>query len=157
MSDKATAQTKARYDRIAPIYDLMEACIERRAFSRWRNKLWSRVRGGKVLEVGVGTGKNMPYYPGSIRVTAIDLSDRMLTQARRRVERLGLDVNLRQMDVQALDFPDGAFDTAVATFVFCSVPDPVLGLRELGRVVRPGGQIILLEHMRAGNPILGKI
>ena len=157
MTVKASAQTKARYDRIAPIYDLMEACIERHAFRHWREKVWSLVEGGDVLEVGVGTGKNMPHYPGSIQVTAIDLSDRMLTRARRRAERLGLDFDLRQMDVQALDFPDGVFDTVVATFVFCSVPDPILGLRELARVTRPGGQIILLEHVRAENPILGRI
>lgn len=157
MDVKATAQTKARYDRIAPVYDLMETFVERFAFRHWREKLWSLVDGDKVLEVGVGTGKNMLYYPDNIQVTAIDLSDRMLRQARRRAERLGLDVDLRHMDVQALDFPDGTFDTVVASFVFCSVPDPVLGLRELARVTKPGRQILLLEHVRAENPILGRI
>jgi ubiquinone/menaquinone biosynthesis C-methylase UbiE len=157
MDVKATAQTEARYDRIAPIYDLMEAFVEHLAFRHWRKKLWSLVDGEKVLEVGVGTGKNMPYYPNGAQITAIDLSDRMLQQARKRAERLELDVDLRQMDVQALDFPDGAFDAVVASFVFCSVPDPVLGLRELARVTKPGGQILLLEHVRARNAVLGKI
>jgi ubiquinone/menaquinone biosynthesis C-methylase UbiE len=115
------------------------------------------VDGEKVLEVGVGTGKNMPYYPNGAQITAIDLSDRMLQQARKRAERLELDVDLRQMDVQTLDFPDGAFDAVVASFVFCSVPDPVLGLRELARVTKPGRQILLLEHVRARNAVLGKI
>lgn len=157
MDVKATAQTKARYNRIAPVYDLMETFVEHFAFRHWREKLWSQVSGEGVLEVGVGRGKNMAYYPDNIQVTAIDLSNKMLREAQRRAERLGLDVDLRQMDVQALDFPDGTFDTVVTSFVFCSVPDPVLGLRELARVTRSDGQIILLEHVRAENPILGRI
>lgn len=152
-----TAVTKARYNRVAPIYDLMEALIERLAFRRWREKLWSQVQGPRILEVGVGTGKNMPYYPANAQVTAIDLSDRMLERARRQAKRLGLQVDLQEMDVQTLAFPDATFDSAVATFVFCSVPNPVQGLRELGRVVKPGGRIILLEHVRLDRPIIGKL
>jgi len=110
-----------------------------------------------VLEVGVGTGKNMPYYPAGIRVTAVDLSGQMLSRARRRAPHLRLPVPLVQTDVQALAFPDAAFDTAVATFVFCSVPDPVRGLREVARVVRLGGLVVLLEHVRAEGPILGRL
>jgi ubiquinone/menaquinone biosynthesis C-methylase UbiE len=79
----------------------------------------------------------------------------MLDRASHRAAALGLDADLRLADVQALEFRDGKFDTAVAPCVFCSVPDPVRGFRELGRVVRPGGQILLLEHMRPDNPILG--
>jgi len=77
--------------------------------------------------------------------------------ARRRADQLGLRPDLRLADVQALDFPDASFDSAVATCVFCSVPDPVRGLRELTRVVRPGGQILLLEHGRPSNPVLGRV
>lgn len=154
---RQTALTRARYDRLAPVYDLMEALIERFSFRRWREWLWSRVRGERILEVGVGTGKNMPYHPPKAWVTAVDLSEKMLAQAQERARRLGLKVDLHPMDVQRLDLPDDSFDAAVATFVFCSVPDPVLGLKELARVVRPGGQIILLEHVRAGHPILGRI
>jgi ubiquinone/menaquinone biosynthesis C-methylase UbiE len=154
---RQTALTRARYDRLAPVYDLVEALIERFSFRRWRERLWSRVRGERVLEVGVGTGKNMPYYPSEAQVTAIDLSEKMLAQARKRAPQLDLKVDLRPMDVQRLDFPDDSFDAAVASFVFCSVPDPVLGLKELARVVKPGGQIILLEHVRARHSILGTI
>ena len=154
---RQTALTRARYDRLAPVYDLMEALIEQFSFHRWRELLWSRVRGERILEVGVGTGKNMPFYPSQAQVTAIDLSEKMLVQARKRAQQLDLEVDLRPMDVQRLDFPDDSFDVAITTFVFCSVPNPVLGLKELARVVKPGGQIILLEHVRARHPILGKI
>jgi len=153
---QATARTQARYDRIAPVYDLMEALMERAA-KGWRELLWAQVEGEKILEVGVGTGKNMPYYPKGRRITAIDLSAKMLQRARRRAERMGVEVELMQMDAQALDFPDSTFDTVVATFVFCSVPDPVQGLRELGRVAKSKGKILLLEHMRPRSRWLGKL
>ena len=148
--------TRARYQRLAPMYDRMEAVPERR-FHPWRQRLWSLVHGPRVLEVGVGTGKNMSFWPRAVELTAIDLTPGMLDKAQRRAAELKLRVDLRLGDVQALEFPDASFDAAVATFVFCSVPDPVLGLRELKRVVKPGGQIILLEHMRSPNKVIGKI
>ena len=151
-----TLATRARYNRIAPLYDLMETLAERR-YSSWRARVWSLVHGPQVLEVGVGTGKNMPYYPPDVHVIGIDLSEKMLARARRRAERLRRSVTLIQMDAQALDFPANTFDCAVATFVFCSVPDPIQGLRELGRVVKPDGCIVLLEHVRAENPWLGRL
>lgn len=157
VDDPQTAATRARYDRIAAVYDWMEWFVERSSFQKWRQRLWSQVSAGKVLEVGVGTGKNMPFYPSGARVTAIDLSPRMLERAARRAQALGREVELQLMDVQHLEFPDDTFDTAVATFVFCSVPDPVRGLRELGRVVRPGGDIWLLEHVRIDRPPIGTL
>ncbi len=81
----------------------------------------------------------------------------MLAQARRRAEREKVSVALEPGDAQALRFPTDSFDSAVATFVFCSVPDPVLGLKEVGRVVRPGGQIVLLEHVRLDRPVIGRL
>lgn len=155
--DRQTELTRARYDRIAPMYDRMEGITERVAFSRWRQELWSHLPPGRILEVGVGTGKNIPYYPPGSQVIAIDLSEGMLNHARRRAQALGLSVDLRYMDAQHLEFPAGFFDAAVATFVFCSVPDPILGLRELGRVVRPNGDIWLLEHMRVDKPVVGAL
>jgi ubiquinone/menaquinone biosynthesis C-methylase UbiE len=113
------------------------------------------VKGPEVLEVGVGTGKNMPYYSAGLQITGIDLTPGMLARARERASALNLDVRLFLGDVQALDFADNAFDTVVSTFVFCSVPDPVLGLREIHRVVRPGGQVLLLEHVRSERLLWG--
>ena len=156
IDERATALTRARYQRLSSIYDLVEGLAEAR-YRPWREKLWAMVSGPRVLEVGVGTGKNMPFWPKGIQTTAIDLTPGMLEFAHRRAKALGLNADIRLGDAQSLDFPDASFDAAVATFVFCSVPDPVLGLRELKRVVRPGGQVLLLEHVRSANPVLGAL
>jgi len=156
MDARKTKLTCVRYNRIALIYDLMEILPERR-FIPWRQQLWAQVPAGRVLEVGVGTGKNFPFHPDTITVTGIDLSDGMLARARKKAQALGKTLDLRQMDAQALDFPDDTFDAAVATFVFCSVPDPMAGLSELARVVKPGGKIFLLDHVRIDRPIIGAI
>ncbi len=153
--DPETKATQARYDRIAPLYDFVEAAAERR-YAGWRERLWAQIEGHRVLEVGVGTGKNMPYYPPDTEVSGVDLSEKMLTRARRRAGRLHQPVTLLGMDAQALTFPDATFDSAAASFVFCSVPDPVRGLKEVARVVKPGGRVVLLEHVRAAG-VLGAL
>lgn len=149
--------TRSRYNRIAFLYDFMEAPVEWLRFANWRARLRNRIFSGRVLEVGVGTGKNIPFYPDGIEITAIDISPNMLKRARKRAFKLMSDVELFEMDVQNLEFPDQVFDTVFATFVFCSVPDPVAGLKELRRVCKPDGKMILLEHMRPGNSFLGFI
>ena len=158
---RATQVTRARYARIAAVYDAMETFAEGR-YRPWREHLWELVNqvlppGGRLLEVGVGTGKNMSFWPPASGVTAIDLTPGMLKRARRRAERLGRQAQLDLGDVQALPHPDDTFDVAAATFVFCSVPDPVLGFRELRRVVRPGGAVVLMEHVRSDNPAIGRV
>lgn len=124
--------------------------------SRARKRLFGRAR-GRVLELGVGTGINLPFYPPDLVVTGIDISPRMLDRARRRAVRLGRAVELEIADIEHLPYPDASFDTVSAACVFCSVPDPVQGLREAGRVVRPDGLILLYEHVRPTNPLLGRV
>lgn len=154
---KITDAARKRYNRIAPFYDLMEGLVERSRFSKWRGLLWSKVEGEKILEIGVGTGKNFPYYPTGVEIAAVDFSDKMLARARQKAERQGIKVNLLQMDAQDLEFGDNTFDTVVATFVFCSVPDPVKGLREVGRVCKLGGKVLLLEHVLSANRVLARL
>jgi phosphatidylethanolamine/phosphatidyl-N-methylethanolamine N-methyltransferase len=149
--------TRKRYDRLAFFYDFLEAPMEWLRFGSWRARLKDRIDGQQVLEVGVGTGKNIPCYPLGPKVTAVDLSFRMLIRAYRKASDLGQRVEFVEMDAQLLGFPDDIFDTVFATFVFCSVPDPVLGLKELRRVCKPGGRLLLLEHMRPGNRFLGQL
>ena len=135
-----------RYNRIAWLYDLMEAPVEKGRFQHWRTELFERLPVGDVLEVGVGTGKNLPYYPKTARVTAIDISEKMLARAAKKTSPA--KVHLEQMDIEELRFPDGTFDAVLGTFVFCSVPDPVRGLAEIRRVLKPDGKLLLLEHVR---------
>jgi len=156
INEQETARTRDRYQRIAPLYDAMEILAERR-YAAWRPYLWSQVEGPKVLEVGVGTGKNIPYYPSDLDITAIDLTPGMLERARVLAAKTEANVNLRLGDVQSLDFPDDTFDEAIATFVFCSVPDPVLGFNEIARVLKPDGRLLLLEHVRSANPVVGAL
>ncbi len=156
INERATEARRRRYDRIAPFYDLMELMNERR-MRPWREKLWAQVPPARVLEVGVGTGKNFEYHPRNAHMTGIDFSQRMLERARHRAAELNDPIELRQMDAQVMELPDASFDEAVATCVFCSVPNPVLGLQEVKRVVKPGGRVFLMEHMRHANPIVGKL
>jgi len=143
--------TRSRYDRNAFFYDFMEVPLEWFRFRKWRNRLKERVGGGRVLEVGVGTGKNLAYYPQHAEMTAIDFSPKMLKRAHQQAHKLNVQVDLLEMDVQQLEFPDRYFDTIFATFVLCSVPDPISGSRELHRVCKPDGRLVLLEHMRPGS------
>jgi ubiquinone/menaquinone biosynthesis C-methylase UbiE len=149
--------TQKRYNRVALFYDPFESPVECLRFSKWRALLFNRLQGNQILEVGIGTGKNLPYYPKDIHITSIDISTRMLEHARKRAEGIKIEAELLEMDAQHLEFPDYSFDTVLATFVFCSVPDPILGLKELHRVCKPDGRLLLMEHMRPGNSLLGMI
>jgi ubiquinone/menaquinone biosynthesis C-methylase UbiE len=138
-----------RYERIAPFYDLLDLPFEYGRYRRIRPLLFAGLS-GRLLDAGVGTGRNFPFYPPGATVVGIDLSPAMLARAGRRRRSAAANIELRQMDVTRLDFPDRAFDAAVATFLFCTLPDAlqVPALRELGRVVKRGGIIRLLEYTR---------
>ena len=157
MSKNAIHKTRARYNRIAPVYDLMEAVIERLAFRTWRRCVWSHVDGDRVLELGIGTGKNIPYHPRGARIVGVDISDRMLVRAARRARGARGVVDLVVMDAERLACRDASFDAAVASFVFCSVPGPVQGMMEAARPVKQGGRVVLLEHVRVNAPIVGTL
>jgi ubiquinone/menaquinone biosynthesis C-methylase UbiE len=148
---------KKRYDRIAPYFEAMEAVMEGLFFKNWRKKCWAKVEGHHILEVGVGTGKNFDFYPKDARITAIDFSEQMLKQAAQKRDRKQVNVELELMDIQSLCFADNSFDTIIGTFVFCSVPSAVKGLKELKRVCKPGGQVILLEHVLSSNSVLATV
>jgi ubiquinone/menaquinone biosynthesis C-methylase UbiE len=154
---EATRREQALYDRKSRLYDLMDWPMDAMGMGRLRRRLWQQAQGQRVLEVGVGTGRNLPHYPSDSRVVAVDLSPGMLRRAVKRAERMGLQVDFVLADAERLPFRDGSFDTVTATCVFCSVPDPVQGLKELRRVSRREGYTLLLEHVRARNPLLGKV
>ncbi|MCL1593266.1 MAG: class I SAM-dependent methyltransferase [Actinomycetia bacterium] len=154
--DVATEQAAVtrRYNRLASIYNLYDAPMEMMG-TRKRRKRMVEKASGEVLEVGVGTGKNLAHYADGVHVVGIDVSTGMLQRARNQAKTVPVRTNILEADVQELPFEDNTFDTALATCVFCSVADPVQGLREVARVVRPDGRILLLEHVRPTNRILG--
>jgi ubiquinone/menaquinone biosynthesis C-methylase UbiE len=143
-----------RYDRTARFYDIVDAPMDWMGGAERRRRVLSRAK-GCTLEVGVGTGRNLSSYPDGVEVTGIDISEGMLSRARRRAARLPIPVRLQQADVEQLPFPDDSFDTVTATCVFCSVEDPVRGFEEVRRVVKPAGQVLLLEHVRPRGRLLG--
>jgi ubiquinone/menaquinone biosynthesis C-methylase UbiE len=152
--EKATEIAERRWNRTSSFYDYMMVFMERIRLRKYRRLFWSRVESSRVLEIGVGTGKNFPYYPTDAGIDAIDFSEKMLEHANNRDKKQKVKVHLQQMDVQNLDFADNTFDTVAATMVFCSVPDPIRGIREVERVCKPGGKVVLLENNFSSIPVL---
>lgn len=147
---------KNRYNRVSKIYDLMEKPMESILMDDWRKELFEKIEGKKILEVGVGTGKNLEFYSTDKEVTGIDFSEKMLEKAKNKSKDID-HVTLMEMDAENMTFEDNTFDTVVTSCVFCSVPDPVKGLKEIRRVCKNGGKVIMLEHMRSNKPVVGKI
>lgn len=148
----ALSRIRQVYANVAPRYDRAMRLWERLCFGASRKWLAQQAR-GRVLEIGVGTGANLPYYSREIQLTAIDLSPEMLELARCRARDLGRDADLRVGDAQALEFPDASFDTIVSTLSLCTIPDDRRAVAEASRVLRPGGRLLLLEHARSPNPV----
>lgn len=141
------------WDRYAPRYDRDIGFFERVQFGGGREWVCSRATGA-VLEVAIGTGRNLPHYPAGVTLTGLDLSPAMLALARARAAELGREVSLHEGDAQALPFPDTAFDTVVCTLGLCGVPDERKAIAEMHRVLRPGGKLLLLDHVGSHHRVV---
>ncbi|MGW4058602.1 class I SAM-dependent methyltransferase [Amycolatopsis sp. NPDC004747] len=153
MADLDGAELRRRWDRYAPRYDRDIGVVERLQFAGGREWVCAQAA-GEVLEVAVGSGRNFAHYPAGIRLTGIDLSPAMLELARARAAELGREVELREGDAQALPFPGASFDTAVCTLGLCGVPDERAAIAEMHRVLRPGGRLLLLDHIGSDHAVL---
>src|SRR5215210_1179053 len=144
-----TERIRRLYDDRAATYDRSLGVVERVMLGQLRQAYGALLR-GETLEVGVGSGLNIPFYsPDVTRAVGVDLSEEMLRHARERAAQLDIPFTLMQADVEALPFPDASFDTVAISLALCTIPDPLQALQELGRVCRPGGRIVLLEHVRS--------
>ena len=149
-----TLKTKIKYDQNALFYDLFELPVEKLLYSKWRKKYFSPLK-GKILDVGIGTGKNIDYYSDEAEVTGIDFSPKMLEKSRKKLAKSGKEnITLMQMDVENLNFDDNSFDYVITSSVFCSVPDPIKGLKEVRRVLKPEGKLIMIEHVLSKNKFI---
>lgn len=151
-----TTRVAGHYDRMSGSYDRGMRFFDwlfAGAGRRWACSLAT----GDVLEIAIGTGRNLPYYRDGVQLTAIDISPEMLGIARQRAGDLGMDVDLRTGDAQELDFPDASFDTVVSTLSMCTIPNERQAIREARRVLRPGGAFVLFEHVGSPNPVVRSI
>jgi phosphatidylethanolamine/phosphatidyl-N-methylethanolamine N-methyltransferase len=150
-------QVRRAYDFYSPVYDF----VFKKIFEPGRIaavRLIGPQFGGRVLEVGIGTGLNLPLYPQDINLVGIDLSEGMLRKAQEKTQDLRMgNVILKVMDASALDFGDAEFDATLATYVISAVPDPVAVLKEMRRVTKPGGTIVILNHFRSQNPVMRRV
>ena len=150
-------QVQRAYELYAPVYDFIFDWV----FAPGRTAAVTQLalqRSDSVLEVGIGTGLNLPLYPWASQLTGIDLSQEMLDKAVERTHNLAMpNVTLKVMDATSLDFGDNEFDKAVATYTISAVPDPVAVLREMRRVVKPDGIIVILNHFRSRRRVTGWI
>lgn len=142
-----------KWDRSAAGLEATGRGVEKR-YGRFKKELFSRAK-GNILLVAAGTGHDFPHLPAGERVTAVDFSPKMLERAARRLRESPARLELVRGDIQRLPFRDGAFDFILTSCTFCSVPDPVAGLKELRRVLKGDGNLFMFEHVRAGNPLFG--
>jgi ubiquinone/menaquinone biosynthesis C-methylase UbiE len=143
-----TALVRDYYNQLARDYDSLTGGFDRVMLGSGRSRVCSRAR-GEALEIAVGTGLNLPFYPPDVTLTGVDLSPAMLSRAERRAHDLNVDVKLLLGDAQALAFPDEQFDTVISTLLMSTVPDPHLAAGEMRRVLKPGGRVLLLDFARS--------
>jgi ubiquinone/menaquinone biosynthesis C-methylase UbiE len=148
-----TERVRELFDASAAKYDKAMAFNEKLLFGDGRAWACSQTR-GQVLEIAIGTGLNLPFYPADVEITGIEISPAMLEIARQRAQSLGRQVELVIGDAQALPFPDQRFDTVVCTIALCSIPDERQAVAEAWRVLRPGGRFVSIEHVRSPNIII---
>src|SRR5215470_11707328 len=156
---RASATQEVSFPRFATFYNwLMDRPLVRRWFDPLRREIVGQAQ-GVVLEVGAGGGQNFPFYDPTrvVRVEAVEPDEAMLVEARSALSAAPVPITLTRAPVEALPFPDALFDSAVVTLVFCSVRDPERGLREIWRVLKPGGTLLLLEHVRAQGKIVAGV
>lgn len=138
---------KTKWDRASRSYDWM-TWAEVRRFGDAKRRMFARMT-GRCFMVAAGTGADFQFFPAGLTVTAIDLSPKMVERARKKAWRYDGVLDVRLMDVTTLEFPDASFDTAVTSFTFCSVPDPIAGLCEVYRCLKPDGRLLMFEHVRS--------
>ncbi len=138
------------WDKHAGSYDKQMGFFDRHLFSGSRDWVCSKAT-GRVLEVAIGTGLNLAHYPDEAQLTGVEWSPAMLDIARHRAGQLSRAVDLREGDAQALEFPAGSFDTVVCTFSLCAIPDDRTAVAEMARVLRPGGLLLLADHVEASS------
>ncbi len=151
MSMEVNRRRSAYWDKQAGRYDRAMDFWDRHLFGDSRPWACGRAA-GEVLEVAIGTGRNLPFYPNGAaitRLTAVDWSPGMLAIARERAAATGRDADLRQGDAQALDFPGASFDTVLCVLGLCAIPDDRRAVTEMARVLRPGGRLLLVDHVAA--------
>jgi len=151
-----TQEIRRIYNKTASSFNRREWLTEFLVLRHYRKKLVSQTK-GRVLEIGIGTGRNLPYYPRGCEIIGVDLSEKMLEKARGFALKLGLSITLLTMDAENLAFKDGAFDSVLCTLSLCAVSNPIQALYEMKRVCKSGGKILLLEHVRSHNFFIGKI
>ena len=155
MTELSKEEITQSYNKYARWYDILEKIPEILGISRVRKTLF-RKASGEVLEVAAGTGNNLRHYPKDCKITLIDLSRSMLNIASEKARKQKLNISIREMDAESLEFPENAFDTVVDSLSLCTLTQPVQALREMARVCKPNGRILLLEHGRSSKEGLAR-
>ena len=146
MSNKMDIRTQKKWDKASERYDTMAGAGGERRWAPAKQQLFSNMQGGKILFLALGTGLDIPSFPEGQTIEAIDISQKMLDVAAPRIDEYSGNINAQAMDVHNLSFDDNTFDQVYTSCTFCSVPNPIEGLRSLKRVLKPGAELFMFEH-----------